>query len=771
MENFQEEQQLTLQDYLSIIYRGRWIIIISFLAVMISTIYFTFTAKPVYESSATVMIKQEGSVQQQLFDVGSFMKQETMINNQREILTSRTLAEMVIKKLQNSPYADSLEVLGNGPDSKRKSFMGLILSLFKKGNKNEPEPFNNLVRNFREGVITVLPKRDTDIIELKAKAGTPFEAALIANTWMEAYRELDINESRSEVTGVRQFLQEQLEKVQKELAVSEEALKEYKEKEGVTALTAETEQLIQNLAQFESLYRSAQTDLQANEKRLEYLKEQLGENKKNFLSSNLSSPVIEELQKQMGQLIADIAAYRQQIESSSLSDNKKYLSLLQEKESRLKGIQSKIVEEKKKIIETGMGSLNPMAVSETLLTNILTLETENTALKARTRELRSIVRQYNKRLNKLPDKSLRLARLTREATVNNNIFMMLRTKYEENRIAEAGQIGLVRIVDRATPPERPISPKKKMNLILGFFLGLGLGLGIVFTMEYVDTSLKTVEEVERRGVPVLGSVPLISPKNLTHSLNGNNGEAKQIKSRLITHFEPKSPISEAYRTFRTNVQYTKVDNPVKTIVITSAGPGEGKSTTAANLAIAFAQMGVKTLIVDTDLRRPVQHGIFGVQRGEGFTNVLYGKVNLSDAVRDTEIDNLQLLTAGVLPPNPSELLASEAMEKFLKDVNSKFGMVIFDSPPVIAVTDAAVLSAMLDGVILVVKSGTTKDDALTRAKILLNNVNAEFLGVLVNGIDIDRMYGSYYYYYHYYYYGDGEQKKKRKKKQKTDHIN
>ncbi|RKY82142.1 hypothetical protein DRQ07_02090, partial [candidate division KSB1 bacterium] len=745
MENFQEEQQLTLQDYLSIIYRGRWIIIISFLAVMISTIYFTFTAKPVYESSATVMIKQEGSVQQQLFDVGSFMKQETMINNQREILTSRTLAEMVIKKLQNSPYADSLEVLGNGPDSKRKSFMGLILSLFKKGDENEPEPFNNLVRNFREGVITVLPKRDTDIIELKAKAGTPFEAALIANTWMEAYRELDVSESRSEVTGVRQFLQEQLEKVQKELAVSEEALKEYKEKEGVTALTAETEQLIQNLAQFESLYRSAQTDLQANEKRLEYLKEQLGENKKNFLSSNLSSPVIEELQKQMGQLIADIAAYRQQIESSSLSDNKKYLSLLQEKESRLKGIQSKIVEEKKKIIETGMGSLNPMAVSETLLTNILTLETENTALKARTRELRSIVRQYNKRLNKLPDKSLRLARLTREATVNNNIFMMLRTKYEENRIAEAGQIGLVRIVDRATPPERPISPKKKMNLLLGFFLGLGLGLGIVFTMEYLDTSLKTVEEVERRGIPVLGSVPLISPKNLAHSLNGNNGEAKQIKSRLITHFEPKSPISESYRTFRTNVQYTKVDNPVKTIVITSAGPGEGKSTTAANLAIAFAQMGVKTLIVDTDLRRPVQHGIFGVQRGEGFTNVLYGKVNLSDAVRDTEIDNLQLLTAGVLPPNPSELLASEAMEKFLKDVNSKFGMVIFDSPPVIAVTDAAVLSAMLDGVILVVKSGTTKDDALTRAKILLNNVNAEFLGVLVIGIDINRMYGSYYY--------------------------
>jgi len=766
LDGFQEEQQLSLQDYLSIIYRGRWIIGVSFFVVMIATVYFTFTAQPVYEAAAMVMIKQEGSVQQQIFDVGSLMKQETMINNQKEILQSRTLAEMVIDKLRKTPWADSLAVLGNGPASRRISVKGFLKSLLIKEEQGEGDNFNALVRNFRLGVITVLPKRDTDIIELKATAGTPFEAALIANTWMDAYRELDISESRSEVSGVRQFLHDQLETVQDELSFSEEALKEYKEKEGVTALDAETEQLIQNLSEFESLYKSAQTDLEANEKRLTYLRMQLGESKKDFVSTNLSSPVIEELQKQMAILIGEIAAYRTQIESSNLFDDKTVQNRLYEKEMRLSGIQKKIVEEKKKIIKRGMNSLNPMAISETLVTSILTLETENTALKARTKELKKIVAQFNRQLNRLPETSLKLARLMREATVNNNIFMMLRTKYEENRIAEAGQIGLIRVVDRAMPPKDPIKPKKKMNLLLGFMLGLGLGLGIVFTREYIDNSLKTVEDVERRGITVLGSVPFISPKGLQHAVNGANGEARKIKSRLITHFEPKSPVSEAYRTFRTNVQYTRIDNPVKTIVVTSAGPGEGKSTTAVNLAIAFAQMGFKTLIVDTDLRRPVQHGIFGIKRGEGITNVLIGKTGFADAVRDTEIENLHLLTAGVLPPNPSELLASDAMGRFVESVSKEYDMVVFDSPPVIAVTDAAVLSARLDGVIVVVKSGVTKEDALSRAKILLQNVNARFLGVLVNGINIDRMYGSYYYYYHYYYYGDGEKKKKRRTRSK-----
>jgi protein-tyrosine kinase len=242
---------------------------------------------------------------------------------------------------------------------------------------------------------------------------------------------------------------------------------------------------------------------------------------------------------------------------------------------------------------------------------------------------------------------------------------------------------------------------------------------------------------------------------------GKNGEVIRIESRLVTHFAPKSPISEAYKTIRTNIQYAKADRPIKTVLVTSSGPGEGKSTSVANLAITFAQMGAKTLLVDTDLRRPVLHGIFGLSRAEGLTNVLVKRISIEEAIKQTRNENLHLITSGTLPPNPSELLSSNTMDKFVESTGSQFDIVLFDSPPIIAVTDAAVLAPKLDGVVVVAKSGDTGRDALLRSRILLENVGANLLGVLLNGVNIDHMYGSYYYYYHYYYYGDGKHKKKR----------
>jgi len=761
-----KEQQVTLSDYVRVLYRGRWIIVISFLVVVASTAYFTFTAQPVFEASALVLLKEEGRVQQQIFEVASFIKRETMINNQVEILKSRTLAEDVIRLLRDSPHADSLWILGNGPVKKGFSIKKWIFSLLiKKGRNGESDVplFDDLVKNFREGTIVVAPKRDTDMIELKVQAFSPSEASFIANTWMEAYRDLDISESRGEVSEVRKFLEEKLQDVQKELTGSEEALKDYKKNQNVTELNEETKQLIAQLAEFETMYQEAKTDLGANEKRLAYLKTQLDESQRAVLATSSSTPVIQELEKQIAQLMGDIAMYEQQLKGEGLY-SKEHLSNLKSKEQRLKGIQEKIVEEKRKLINSGPTAMDPMAFSETLVTNILEIETENKSLKAKTEALGKIVLQYNRDLNALPEKSLRLAQLQREAEVNNNIFMMLREKYEENRIAEAGQIGSVRIVDRAKPPKYPIKPKKKLNLLLGIMVGLGLGVGLTFIKEYLDTSLKSIEDVERLGFPVLGSIPFISAQRTDHSENYQNGEIKRIESRLITHFAPKSPISEAYRTLRTNIQYAKVDQPIKTVLVTSSGPGEGKSTSVANLAITFAQMGTKTLLVDTDLRRPVLHGIFGVSREEGLTHVLIGKASLKDVIQPTRIENLDILTSGTLPPNPSELLASKAMEKCLKDLSSQFGIVLFDSPPVIAVTDAAVLSTKLDGVVLVIKSGETGKDALLRSQILLDNVHAKIFGVMVNGVNITNMYGSYYYYYQYYYFGDGKHKKRKSHK-------
>lgn len=736
---------------------------------MILTVYITFTTEPVYEASAQVLLREEGSMQQQIFEVASFMKRETMINNQVEILRSRTLAEDVIMRLQSSPYEDSLRILGEGEGEDRGSFKKWLLTLLglrKSDGDLSPEAmFDGLVVNFLEKSISVVPKRDTDMIQLKARAFSPFEAAFVANTWMEAYRALDIKESSAEVSEVVKFLEEKLEDVDKTLSESEQALRIFKETEKVAELTTETQQMIQQLAEFETQYQAAQIDLEANERKLTHLKSRLDVNQRAMLekAASFSSPVIQELERQLAQNIGEKAAYEQQLKGAGLYSTKD--QKLTSMEQRVIGLQEKIFEETRKMVASGGASLNPLALSEALLNSILQIETENKSLNAKTEALAKIVGQFNRELNKLPGKSLRLAQLRREEEVNNKIYIMMREKFEENRIAEAGQIGSVRIVDSAKPPREPIKPKKKMNILLGFLLGLGLGVGITFVREYLDTSLKTIEEVERIGFPVLGSIPQIIP----NKLNGHKGhrrggeEVSRIESRLITHLAPKSPISEAYRTLRTNIQYSHVDRPIKTVLVTSSGPGEGKSTSVTNLAITFAQMGTKTLLIDTDLRRPVQHGIFDVSLSGGLTNVLIGKLSLQKAIKTTKVDNLSLLTAGTLPPNPSELLTSEAMQAFLDKIKGQFEIALFDSPPIIAVTDAAVLSTKMDGVVLVAKSGETGKDALMRSRVLLENVNARIFGVLLNSVNISHMYGSYYYYYHHYYYGDGKGGKKRKK--------
>ncbi|UZJ79336.1 CpsD/CapB family tyrosine-protein kinase [Fictibacillus sp. KU28468] len=214
---------------------------------------------------------------------------------------------------------------------------------------------------------------------------------------------------------------------------------------------------------------------------------------------------------------------------------------------------------------------------------------------------------------------------------------------------------------------------------------------------------------------------------------------------LITHNNPKSPISEQYRTIRTNIQFSSVDHENRVLMVTSAGPAEGKSTTVANLAVVLAQQGKSVLLVDGDLRKPTVHYTFKVSNIHGITNVLTRQLSLDDAVQRTKVEELFVLPSGPIPPNPSELLNSKAMEMMVEDASQKYDYVLFDSPPVLAVTDAQVLSSHCDGVVLVTSSGQTEKDEALKAKELLENANAKILGVVLNGKESNST--NYYYYY------------------------
>lgn len=231
--------------------------------------------------------------------------------------------------------------------------------------------------------------------------------------------------------------------------------------------------------------------------------------------------------------------------------------------------------------------------------------------------------------------------------------------------------------------------------------------------------------------------------------------SKNDERHLITHSKPKSPIAEAYRTLRTNIHFSGLGSTYRTIMVTSAGPGEGKSTTLANLGVAMAQADSQVLIVDCDLRKPVQHKVFELTNLRGLTNVLVEKVPVDEAVQETEVANLAVLTSGPIPPNPSELLGSGQMEEFIRQVKEKYDTVLFDSPPVVAVTDAAVLSSHVDGVILVLRSRVAKIDMAKQAKELIEKANGRLIGSVLYGVKFS---GEDYHYY--YYYGEKKGQKK-----------
>jgi len=748
-----EEQQISLQDYIRILYRGRWIITISFLVVVLATAYFTFTSPKIYEANGKIIVESQGSMERALFNVNYFGNQTTLITNQVEILKSRHLAEEVVRRLESVPYRDSLK----------------IFQPFEDGTYMDFRAQTEWVMDNLE----VSPKKDTDIIEIKFQAESPFEAARIANVIMETYSSINRDFNRSEFRQLRQFLEKQLEEKGEELRRSEEALKEYREKEKLVSLDEATKELITRLAESQAQLEAAMVELDACLEQKRTLESQLEERKKN-LSAEISvsaTPLLTELQSEYARLVSEKVTYETLLAQDRI-DPAEYQLQLQSINNRLKALQKRLKEEAQKLASTSMIQ-DPLMVAQDLTVKIFDVETQIKGLQAKIKALQEVVDNYEYELSRIPTQALELARLTRQMEVDQNTYMLMIQKLEETRISEVGQKENVRILDYAIMPQYPIKPKKKLNLLLGALIGLGLGIGLTFLLEYFDDSIKNPEELERMGFSILATIPEISPEEVVKKVHGKDGdtneflEGAQIAIRLLTHFDPKSPISEAYRTLRTNIQFKNKDEKNITLLVTSSAPKEGKSTTIANLAITMAQLGSKTVLIDTDLRRPVIHSIFNAKKEMGVTNYLLGKAGIEDIVKPTFIDNLSIITSGPLPPNPSELLGSQLLPDLLQNLKKEYDIILLDSPPVIAVTDAAILSRYVEGVLLVIKAHKTHREAIKRAKTLLDNAEANIFGCLLNSISIERTYGTYYYYYYYHYYQYYGHDLKRRRKAKV----
>lgn len=430
-------------------------------------------------------------------------------------------------------------------------------------------------------------------------------------------------------------------------------------------------------------------------------------------------------------------------------------------QAQLNSIKTLMNDPKKSKVGIGVG-VDPKTQWQNLVQQSIQLEAQ---LKSHEQEEKLIIDKISKFKSEHPnliDKEAQLVKLEREARIYEQTYMSLMNKYEEAVLAKETNTREFNILDRAIKPAVPSGPNRIRIIVLGVLVGLILGIGGAFILEYLDDSVKRAEDVEKHsGLAVIGSIPKISVPRSARSKKADDQsliklqkQTEEWQGRLITNFDPKSPIVESYRSLWANIQFANVDKTIKTVLITSQSPQEGKSLTLANLAFTIAQLGTKVLFIDADLHRPRMHGIFGYNRSPGLSELIAGDLsNIEDIIRKTDVDNLYILTSGSIPPNPIELLGSEKMKQFIEEAKKKFDIVMFDSPPLIAAADSSILATRLEMVLLVVKAGKTSKRAINQAREALKKLNISIFGVILNNIDYSKQYSSYRRQYQYYTQG------------------
>jgi len=593
--------------------------------------------------------------------------------------------------------------------------------------------------------------READVLKIAVSSTNSFDAVFLANRIATSYRNLDLAGGQGELHFVLTFLDTQITRYESRLAVVENELKQFQSDHKIYALDGSAQLLLKNLTEYESIYFTNIAELEVAQARVKYLKIQLSESEKALINeiTNTNNPMIVALRGKIAELEAQ--KIQQMVDEGWNAES------LQARDfnRRIDEMKIQLTSITESLIMSGWSEEDPFAASQEIFNRIVEQEVGVHAARSRAEEYKKLVGQMSARLTDLPNQTLQYARLERDLKLNENLYLTMKQKYEESRITEAGQMGKVRILDPALIAEK-VRPNKRLNLFLGISLGLAFAVGYAFLREYMDNTVKMVEQLERKGLTVLGIIPDMQHQTggpVKKSTNRPSKGGTDFRRRLITYEDPKSPVSESYRSLRTNISYASADKKIKSLLISSPQPGEGKSTTTANVAIAFAQLRKRTLLIDADLRKPVLHNVFDLTRGPGLSEYLISEVeDINSIIHPTKIENLFIVTAGGLPPNPSELLGSGRMSSLVDKLEQEWDMVIFDSPPIVAVTDASMISGEIDAIAMVVKAGQTDRVALDRALDTIRNVKAPLIGIILNGASPATLSGKYSYYYSYYNY-------------------
>ena len=721
--NIQETH--TLRDYINLIKLNFVpIFLISFSGLLVAIIY-AVNAPNIYKSTTVLRIsKPQGSVLQgsllpEFQDFGS----DRFIANEIEILKSYRLREKVANAL-----IDTFRISLN-----KKNFSLIMQDQSNFGGTSDQLKSTDAIVRMLSSRVSIDQKRGLDIVEVAVESPSPYEAALVANCYAAAYKEINLSYNRMQLTAVKNFLATQRDEKLSELQNVEEALKNYKEQKGIVQLPEQASALIKESSDIQAKMNLTKIDLIASERTLSGYKDELKKRNpeiNNYIENLANEPYIKRLQE-------DIALQKAQKDKAvkDAGPNSQLVKLFDTKIDEL----TQRLNSQLSVFKAGVLAATPEEI-KALTAKVLEEETKYQSSMASFRKLSEINSEYDKKLYKLPTVAVDQARLQREQDAYEKTYTALEERYQEAIINEQSVLGNVLIIDEGLLPKSPSKPNRMLIVIIGLVLGIGMGIGFAFVRNYLDNTVKTPEDITNKNINILAWIPQIE------GMEGGNKDFEFIVAK-----KPDASASEAYRALRTRIKFSRLDKDMlKTILITSPISQEGKTTTSINLAGSFAQANYKTIIIDADLRKPRIHSVFNQKRYPGFTDYFFGQATFQEILRKSEVNNLFYITAGTIPPNPSEILSSTQMESFLEKLKNDFDYIIIDSPPVIAVTDSEIISSLVDGTLLVVSANNTEMELMEKAVQLLSHEHSSFIGVLLNNFTYRSGYGSYYKYYYYY---------------------
>ena len=708
------DTEVHLVDYLKVLYRRRWTALTAFIIVMLSVSVYTFTATPIYEARVQILIEKEAS---NVVTFKQAIEQNQITDDyyqtQYKILQSRALARRTIDALKlwdhpqfNPRPDDSLTV-------RKIAMMPIALASgwFKSSKPIEPslpdesKMQSSTIDRFLSA-LTVAPVRNSRLVDVRFESPDAALSATVANALAKSYIEQNLEFKFLSSKEASDWLGERLGEQRKQVAASEQALQHYREQTDAVSLEDKQNIVVQKLSDLNTAVTRAKTE--RIQKEAAYNQIRTLQNDRAALDTFPAILSNTFIQQQKGEL-ADLQRQQAQL-SDKLGPNHPDMIKLS---SAIRAAESRIQGEIAKVVQAMRNDYQQSQAQEQSLTNALEQQKSDALA-----------------LNR---KGIEYGVLARDAASNRQIFESLMQRTKETGISGELKTSNIRVVDAAETPRGPVSPNTRNNLLLALFGGATFAAGLAFFFEYLDNRIKGPDEIKQHlGLPFLGMVPALFDKAL--------------ENPLISNGVPNN-FSESFRNVRTNLLFSSAEEGGRSVVITSTGPGEGKTAVATNLAVALAQAGLRVLIVDADMRKPRVHTVFGQSQEPGLSNVLVGNAKASEAVHTTTVTGLWVMPAGVPPPNPAELLGSKRFKDFLASLSQHFDWVVIDTPPVMAVTDSSVVAHMATGVLFVVGAEMTSRHAAQRALEQLEQARAKFIGVVLNRVDLQH---NAYYYSQYY---------------------